>query len=563
MAWRINIALGALFQLLVVQGDTACSNVTYGTEYNKWYWQPFNQKGYMLSNVKRSWGDAATWCATQNATLASIHDARENSVVQCLRGPNLSKKDKWVGGVMNFTGKTSAFSLAWQDNTTFDYGFTTTSGGPAPPWINNGPYTEKGTDRTCILFDGRGLGWKNGNCKKPKQFICQKDPNGRRRETIPVRRSLNDDDNFIVWSYANWTEAENEIALRKSEWQAVLTTLPSYPENRFQGRGIVMIAGGSYLTSAMVVVKLLRQYGCTLRIQFWHVGPEEMVLANRSFMTAYDVETRDLTEYVDRNTLHPIPSNVGLRLFQLKPLALLHTDLEEILLIDSDNCPIRDPAYLFDSPEYITTGAVFWPDFWKTPLENPIWKVIGKEPTSSWEQESGQLLLNKKQAWAPLHLCVHMNSAFYMKLVNGDKDTFRFAWLASNSPFFMVSTWPTSVGNLKERFSHETGFCGHTMLQHDLQGAPLFVHHNQLKTIHFPAGENFKYQRTHGNLTAYKAVPVAALELDRGITVSCFDIHGAQGEDSNAIVEDAALQEFERQYLDTLYSMSVSKPTSD
>ena len=35
-----------------------------------------------------------------------------------------------------------------------------------------------------------------------------------------------------------------------------------------------------------------------------------------------------------------------MRLFQLKPLALLHSDLEDILLLDSDNCPVKDPSFL-------------------------------------------------------------------------------------------------------------------------------------------------------------------------------------------------------------------------
>lgn len=199
MAWMARLgALGVLFQLLAIQDSaaqvkaphdaaayTSCggsaplfSNVNYGTEYNKWYWQPFNRKAYMLPNVKKPWGDAVTWCAMQGATLASIHNARENDVVQCLHGSKFQIfKDKWVGGMLNFTSRraTVSVSLSWQDNTTFDYGFTSTSGGPAPPWADNGPYIPTThSNRKCILFDGREVGWRNGNCEKPRHFICQK-----------------------------------------------------------------------------------------------------------------------------------------------------------------------------------------------------------------------------------------------------------------------------------------------------------------------------------------------------------------------------------------------------
>ena len=72
-----------------------------------------------------------------------------------------------------------------------------------------------------------------------------------------------------------------------------------------------------------------------------------------------------------------IESNVGFRKFQLKPYALLFTDLEEVMIIDADNTPIKDPAFLFDDKEYRKVGSLFWPDYWKTHPENPIWQLTG------------------------------------------------------------------------------------------------------------------------------------------------------------------------------------------
>ncbi|NNU33107.1 hypothetical protein HK413_00955 [Mucilaginibacter sp. S1162] len=31
---------------------------------------------------------------------------------------------------------------------------------------------------------------------------------------------------------------------------------------------------------------------------------------------------------------------------------------------------------MFDSVEYKKSGAIFWPDYWKTTPSNPIWKIV-------------------------------------------------------------------------------------------------------------------------------------------------------------------------------------------
>lgn len=50
--------------------------------------------------------------------------------------------------------------------------------------------------------------------------------------------------------------------------------------------------------------------------------------------------------------------------FQIKAAAIINSSFREILYLDSDNAPTRDPSYLFHSKGYTETGAIFWPDFW-------------------------------------------------------------------------------------------------------------------------------------------------------------------------------------------------------
>ncbi len=36
----------------------------------------------------------------------------------------------------------------------------------------------------------------------------------------------------------------------------------------------------------------------------------------------------------------------------------------QVLFLDSDNTPLRDPSFLLDHPAYTATGALLWPDYW-------------------------------------------------------------------------------------------------------------------------------------------------------------------------------------------------------
>lgn len=364
-----------------------------------------------------------------------------------------------------------------------------------------------------------------------------------------VGQSFYEDVYFNAWSSRHWPKALAEVDSRADEWKGFLEALPEYPQDKFSGKGIVVVAGGRYLEPAVVMINMIRKLGSTLRIQVWHLGDEEMTPAHRKILEPYNVETRDFKDFVGPEMLEPIQANVGMRLFQLKPLALLHSDLEDILLLDSDNCPVKDPSFLFDTREFKETGSIFWPDYWQTSLENPIWQVVGRTPESEWEQESGQIVIHKESAWKAVNLAVHFNSDFYMKLLNGDKDTFRFSWVAADVPYTMVGMLPTPIGTLKELHSKDVGFCSHTMLQHDLEGNPLFVHHNQIKHAVLAIGENFKYQKLPGTATTFRAVPVEGLHLASGTSLSCIDLQSPGTNDAGScVVSESGLGEFETNY---------------
>lgn len=168
--------------------------------------------------------------------------------------------------------------------------------------------------------------------------------------------------------------------------------------------------------------------------------------------------------------------------------ALYNSDFDRILFLDADNVPVRDPTYLFQSPEFERTGAVFWPDYWHPQYtifylhgDSLLWELLDMPYVDMFEQESGQLLIDRRRHAAPLELVRFFtfykpNPIEQLKLLWGDKDLFRFAWIKLNVPFYMVQTPPGVAGAV-----NGTSFCGMTMVQYDAQGDVLFLHRNAKK----------------------------------------------------------------------------------
>jgi alpha 1,2-mannosyltransferase len=259
-----------------------------------------------------------------------------------------------------------------------------------------------------------------------------------------------------------------EISELKIAWRAFADEIPPYPDT-FKGRGIVVCAGGFlYLPCAWVLIAMLREQGCTLPIELWYEGNElndEMILK----LNGLNVICKNCSDFVD----------LPVRGYAMKPLAILHSSFREVLFLDADNNCLSNPEYLFENEVYRNKGSIFWPDAWTTSRSNMIWKIIGSTDYNSPEQESGQILINKEKCWKELNLAVYFNNNYsvYYKMLLGDKDTFKFAWQALNTPYFMISTPVGYCGYLNK----DKEFFGFTMVQHDPSGEILFLHRNLVK----------------------------------------------------------------------------------
>ena len=243
---------------------------------------------------------------------------------------------------------------------------------------------------------------------------------------------------------------------RAQEFRAKIPACPG----SLEGRGIVICGGGAYFPSVWVNVRQLRRLGCTLPIQVWHLGAEEMDSHMRELLRPLGVECVDALAVRER---HPARILNG---WELKPYALLHSPFRQALLLDADNVAVLNPGFLFDAPEFTGAGAVFWPDYERMVASREAWRVFDVPYRDEPEFETGQILIDKSRCWQALNLAMWYNehSDFFYRHVWGDKDTFRFAWHKTGQRFAMP---PFPIHPLED-----------TMCQHDFSGRRLFQHRN-------------------------------------------------------------------------------------
>ncbi|ETP25115.1 hypothetical protein F441_01992 [Phytophthora nicotianae CJ01A1] len=261
-------------------------------------------------------------------------------------------------------------------------------------------------------------------------------------------------------------------------------TLPNVDENEEPKAGIVMVVYPTLLASAYASVRTLRDvHNCQLPIEIWYRSDELMrvpgALEPLKGLAGKEVEG-DITfrEITDRRAFR----------FAAKVYALYHSAFDQVLFLDADNVPVRDPAFLFESEEFVRTGSVFWPDFWHPQYtifhimaDSLLWQLLDMKYVNMFEQESGQLLIDRRRHTATMELVnfytFHSPNHFdQLKLVYGDKDLFRYAWIKLNVPFYMIQTPPAVAGKVVNE-----SFCGMTMVQHDANGDVLFLHRNSNK----------------------------------------------------------------------------------
>lgn len=332
---------------------------------------------------------------------------------------------------------------------------------------------------------------------------------------------------------------ESEIAELRTQWKKFLKQglIPwSQVSHQFDGAGIVVVAGQDYsLKRLAVMLRVLRQqYDSILPVEVNFHSDDISETQKTELMAIYGSENMSFNDLSLPTQIWQTSGVNKVRAlnYQLKTAALLNSRFEEILMLDSDNIPVIDPANLFLSKTYQRYGSVFWPDITRTRPEHPAWRITNTAcRRDEYEFETGQLMVKKSRYWYHLQLAAWLHTQpYWQKVILGDKDLFRFAWHILKTDFGRPVRWLTSIGVMAEHPARhkdgvdETrmamGFCGHTYAQHhpdhsikagDTGSGIVFLHGGNLKTFDAPLLATLKGTRG-GLFMYYKSLDVEKAE---------------------------------------------------
>ncbi|KAJ3005906.1 UNVERIFIED_CONTAM: hypothetical protein HDU68_004355 [Siphonaria sp. JEL0065] len=314
-------------------------------------------------------------------------------------------------------------------------------------------------------------------------------------------------------------------------------------------RGVVYTGSGKSVPMTIMAVELLRETGCTLSVEFGLYTPLRTLILKKGSHAAYLSEEMN-QEQLDTLRAHNITprdfltpeirtynwQKEQLRLGAAKVDAILSSPFQQVLFLDPDVMPLRDPTHLFDTTAFKTTGALFWPDYKPTSSQNPIWKITRQPYEFEFEFETGQIYLDKSRLSVIQGLTIAQffckHAALYFQFIWGDKDAFRWGFKVSKAPYYLNRNQLVSVGVGVGLFTQRRGgvslvpvsetlgtglidgfyshvefhggsfsswrgrYCGQNMLQMDFndnwaisddtfEPTPLFLHANGIKKFYY------------------------------------------------------------------------------
>jgi len=306
-------------------------------------------------------------------------------------------------------------------------------------------------------------------------------------------------------------------AAAAAQWRAFLAAAPPFNRSAglFAGSGVAIGGGGlGYISAAWACLRALRRTGCTLPVEVWFLAHEAPSARPGSpsrpllrALAAHGAVARSVGEAMGADA----PLAAG---YALKPLALLFSRFERVLWLDADQLPLADPSFLLEgSPVFFPpeAGMLLWRDFWDGSAAPDAAAVLGGGDERAFTVamrhtcESGQLVLRKEQAWAPLLLALFLNlqSPLYYRLLSsymgaGDKETWPAAMAALRAPAAWAAAPPGALGVAAPR--RPDVLLVSAMLQHSPRdGQPLFLHANRVKpaphTVPLTRGEQAQARR--------------------------------------------------------------------
>ncbi|KAL4110181.1 hypothetical protein PRIC1_001874 [Phytophthora ramorum] len=316
-----------------------------------------------------------------------------------------------------------------------------------------------------------------GASSQVEQKIVVTTPSGRQqRDTTKISRS-------------NWGD---KTALRTGASESNLLS---------RDKGIIMCMNDDAVPMGLSLIRELRCLGNQELIQVYHCFPEEMSDDSISLLLGADEHLEIVDVCSDLVTRGVLTEDMAERFrnWWIKPLAVYHTDLKEVLLLDTDDIFMRDPAIIRTTEGYEQTGSVFFYDriipggenfnqdlndthYLKALLSDFNYTKFGVQPGFSpsahldpntsfaWtrqtihEQDSSLVAIDKARAGKAMDVMLFLitEQRFVLNFSFGDKETFWLAYeLAKQNYFF--SPWGVGVissSTNEDMIKHNDTLCG-------------------------------------------------------------------------------------------------------
>jgi len=263
------------------------------------------------------------------------------------------------------------------------------------------------------------------------------------------------------------------------------------------GRSIVTSCYRQEITGTYILISELKRLGFAIPIEIFYregeIVDDEIIELTKLYPehVTFKKLKKQFTNYQDK-----WGNQKG---WATKVYAILESEYNENFWIDSDNYPIRNCLDLFNDPEYLSKGSLFWRDVYSVDRADQywsgadMWKVFNVSPNDGEPFESGQFLIDKTKCWKQLYMMNYYteNQSLYYQF-GGDAECWRMAWqyvaIKENKyharhnyhasvevPYGFMPYGPFHKG--KENPWHKYGG-GTVMVQRDRAGKELFNHRN-------------------------------------------------------------------------------------
>ncbi|OQR89195.1 hypothetical protein THRCLA_09864, partial [Thraustotheca clavata] len=279
---------------------------------------------------------------------------------------------------------------------------------------------------------------------------------------------------------------------------------PKFP---WAKRGIVMCLYDHVLPMGVGLLQELRSLGNFDPVQVYHCLPKELSQLSIDILLSDPlVEIIDVCSLLEATRLFKnTEAAEAFQNFWLKPLALLYSSFEEVMLVDVDDIFFENPSRLWQTQAYQSTGTLFFydrvlnmPAFFNTDFNMTTnsgdivattyihelfsifpYKSMGMQPhrpsqqlleSFAWngitahEQDSSVVLIDKRRAGPNVLRAIYLLIAKFrfddICYSWGDKETFWLAFELSGQPY-QFSNWSCSVVNrIDDMDKHPETLCG-------------------------------------------------------------------------------------------------------